>query len=229
MTIRIGANAAADQMYVGIQSGSTLSQRVASGTLSFRLSLAATSNKRLHGSSDLTLPVPVLTLVPVHPVRRRGPGTVSLGNLLASGTVTRFGHIDANGTVTLAPSIQGTGLLHRMASGEITLPFRLLGVAENNGQRFGGGEITFAPVIAGDAIVHQLVPAAGDLPLVLAIAGAGLRHAYITGSGELIIGPLSMLSGELAATTQIIEMEGTFFDPDLEGTFIDTIQLEGLA
>lgn len=229
MTIRVGANPAADQMYVGLQSGATLSNRVASGTLSLRLTVGGTSQRRLFGSGTLPIVPPTLTLVPVHPVRRRGPGSLGLGNLTATANATLFGRIDGSGTLTLVPSIRGTALHHRLASGDLALGFRIVGIGElqGSGQRIASGDLQFVPLVTGDATVHAWVPASGDLTLTLALAAAGLRHAYITGTGEITLGRLSVSEVGPAQAPQVIPMQGLFMDGYLEGAFVESMPIEG--
>lgn len=232
MTIRVGANPAADQMYVGIQSGAYASNVIANAALSIPLGVTGTAQRRNYATATLSLPAPVLTLVPIHPVRRRGPGALALGKIGATGTATRIGHVHADGTLTLRPSLIGSARLRRPASGDLTLGFRVVGIGElqGSGQRIASGDLVFEPLsVSGDATVHQYIPASGDLTLVIALAGAGLRHAYITGSGDLVLGPLSVKSGELGVTAQVIPMEGVFADRILEGAFVDTIRIEGNA
>ncbi len=232
MTIRIGRNPVAGGLYIGKQSSIiTDTTKTASGTIALSLVLSGGTTRRVFASGNVALPSLSLIPVPIHIVRRRGSGTISTGAPTLLGAGTKIGHINGSGTLVLRPSLAGTALVRRHASGTLTLSWSLNGGAQIAGSinKSAFGTITFHPVLSGTAAVHRYVPAHGDLALAIALSGTAARHARVTATGEISLGPLSLRSGELGDTAQVIPIEGTFVDPVLEGTFIDTHYLEGLA
>lgn len=230
MTVRVGANPTS-QMYVGLQAGSTLSTRVASGTLPLgNLRLVGTTARRVYGSGAIDLPGPILELVHVHPVIRRGPGNLQLSGPTLSGSTHHIGVISAHdGILTLGNlGFAGTGLIRRFAAGDLALRFSTVGVGEVNGKRIADGTLTFSPLgLEGTATVTKYLTASGDLPLTLSLVGAGVRHLYVTATGDISLGTLTIHDIAPGQTMQIVPIEGTMLDPYLEGLFRDTIGLEG--
>jgi len=230
MTIRVGANPVG-QLYVGPQAGSTLNNRIASGALSFQLSIASSSiaTRRLFGSGDIDLPGGMtFEAISVLPAIRRGTGDVSIGALGQSGTGGKTAHPFGQGNLPLGLSLLGAARRRALGSGDIGLTLRFNGFAENNGGRIAIGELTLGSLdLAGDAVLIQHIPASGDVPLGLSIAGLGIVKLHVVASGDLSLGLLSVHDIAVGTTIQIKAIDGILMDPVLEGTFIELITLEG--
>lgn len=227
MTIRVGANPSS--IYVGIQTGVSSANLVSSGALSPTLSLVGTGKRHLFGSGAVDLPNGMtFQVIAVQPVIRRGSGSAALPGTAYSGSGGRTGHPHAIGTIAPALSIVGSGKRKPQGIGDIPLDLRFSGFAENNGEKISIGELVLSgPTFDGTADVIQHISSDGDVPLELDIVGDAIIHQQVTASGAIDLALLSVHDVTVSTTLQIIPIEGVFIDPAMEGTFIDSIAIEG--
>lgn len=220
MAIAVGANTST-RIDVGLQSAVVNSTKVASGDLAVTVALAGTSSTSYTASGDLAISFPQITLLPVNPVIRRGPGTIPV-DTLANGDGTDQGRTVGTGALpTASYLIVGAGITTFKGAGALSHNISLTGIGALGGEVAGGGTLPFTHATSGTGAVRQAVTGSGSLPVTHATSGAGTRTRVLRGSGSLLTGRVS-LSGVYTVQESAFFVASVEVNPALSIVEVDT-------